>query len=168
VVYMIPVALLGWIPLSLALFVVLRPQQAVICGIVGAWLLLPPASLAISGLPDYDKSMASTVGICLATLIFQPNRLLGFRPRWFDVAIVAWCACPMISSLENGLGAYDGFSAVLSTIVRWALPYFIGRLYFGTLEELRELSVGVVVGGLIYVLPTLFEMRMSPWLRQSL
>ena len=98
----------------------------------------------------------------LGTLIFQPNRLLAFRPRWFDLPAVLWCFCPFISSLTNGLGVYDGLSAIFVNIERWALPYLIGRLYFGDREGMRELAVGIAVGGIIWVLPCLFEIRMSP------
>ena len=148
-IILIYVALLGWIPVCLALFVALPARQAAIAGVIGAWLLLPPVSIPIALLPDYDKSMAAVVGIILATLIFQPHRLLGFRARWFDLPIVIWCLCPIASSLSNDLGLYDGLSTSLVQIVRWGLPYLIGRLYFGDQEGLRELTIGIVIGGLI-------------------
>ncbi|HKM56795.1 MAG TPA: hypothetical protein VJY33_25545, partial [Isosphaeraceae bacterium] len=72
---LIPIALLGWIPLSIGLFLVLPPRRAVVVSIVGAWLILPPTSLPVSGLPDYDKMVAATLGILLATLIFEPHRI---------------------------------------------------------------------------------------------
>ena len=94
----------------------LPARRAVVASIVGAWLLLPPAAIPISGLPDYDKMMAATLGIMLGTLIFQPNRLLEFRPRWFDLPMLCWCLAPLISSLDNGLGLYDGLSDRCSAI----------------------------------------------------
>ena len=39
---LIPIILLGWIPFSIALFVLLPPRRAVVASIIGAWLLLPP------------------------------------------------------------------------------------------------------------------------------
>jgi hypothetical protein len=159
---LIPITLLGWIPVSIILFVLLPPRRAVVTSIIGAWLLLPPASIPLSGLPDYDKMMAATVGILLGTLIFQPNRLLEFRPQWFDLPMLCWCVAPLISSLDNGLGLYDGLSGSLICIVRWALPYLIGRLYLGEPEGLRELAIGIICGGIAYVLPILLELRLSP------
>jgi hypothetical protein len=47
---------------------------------------------------------------------------------------------------------------------RWQLPYLIGRLYFSDAEGLRELAIGIIIGGLACVLPCLYEMRMSPLL----
>ena len=101
---LIPIALLGWIPLSISLLALLPPRRAVVVSVIGAWLLLLPAAIPLSGLPDYDKMMAATVGILLGTLIFQPNRLLEFRPRRFDLPMLCWCIAPLISSLQNGLG----------------------------------------------------------------
>ena len=87
---LIPIALLGWIPVSTALFVLLPSRRTVVASIIGAWLLLPPASIPLFGLPDYDKMMAATVGILLGTLIFQPNRLsiLSLMVRSTDALLV--------------------------------------------------------------------------------
>ena len=159
------ITLLGWIPLTIGLFVVLRPQRAVVASLAGGYLLLPPASIPISGLPDYDKMMAATVGILLGTLIFQPHRLLEFRLRWFDLPVLCWVIAPIISSMTNGYGLYDGLSASLGNIVRWVLAYFIGRLYLGDLEGLRELTLGIICGGLAYIPLILLEMRLSPFLK---
>jgi hypothetical protein len=160
------VALLGWIPISLLFFLCFSPHRAVIASVIGAWLLLPPAYIPIAGLPDYNKLIATTLGVILGTLIFQPDRLLRFRLRWFDLPILCWCICHMISSLENGLGLYDGLSALLLAVVRWVLPYLIGRLYFADLRSLGELAIGIAVGGLAYLPPTWFEIRMSPMLQK--
>jgi hypothetical protein len=158
------VALFGWIPACLILFMMLPARRAVVVGLIGAWVLLPPVSIPLSGIPDYDKSMATIVGVILGTLIFQPNRLLSFRLRWFDLPALCLGFCPLISSLSNGLGLYDGLSGSLSIMFRWQLPYLIGRLYFSDAEGLRELAIGIVIGGLASVLPCLYEMRMSPLL----
>ena len=77
---------------------------------IGAWLLLPPYALAIAGLPDYSKSTAAVLGVLLGTLIFHPDRLLAFRPRWFDLPMLLLCFCGIASSLQNDLGIYDGLS----------------------------------------------------------
>ena len=73
----------------LLIFMLLPSRQAATTAVIGAWLLLPPYSLAIAGLPDYSKSTAATLGVLLGTLIFDPNRLLTFRPRWFDLPMLA-------------------------------------------------------------------------------
>jgi hypothetical protein len=158
------VALLGWIPAVLVMFAMLPSRLAAATAVIGAWLLLPPYILSISALPDYSKSTAATLGALLGTLIFDPNRLLTFRPRWFDVPVLLFCFCGIASSLQNGLELYDGLSDSLVQSFMWGLPYLLGRLYFGNLEDLRFFTVAMVVGGLCYVLPCLYEIRMSPTL----
>ncbi len=163
--FFILIALLGWIPVSMSLFALLPPRRAVVVSVIGAWLLLPPASIPLSGLPDYDKMMAATVGILLGTLLFQPNRLLEFRLHWFDLPMLCWCIAPLITSLQVGLGLYDGLSGSLLCMVRWVLPYFVGRLYLGDPEGLRELAIGIICGGAAYVPAILLELRFSPFMK---
>src|SRR5262249_8576749 len=152
-------ALFGWIPLVLCLFMVLSPRRAAAVSIVGAWLLLPPYAISFPGLPDYSKETAATFGPLLATAVLCPPRLLEFRPRWFDLPMVGWCLSPIASSLDNGLGLYDGLSGFLIAIVGWGFPYLLGRLYFNDFEGLRELTLAIVVGGLAYIPPCFFEFR---------
>jgi len=162
--FLVPLALIGWIPLCVGLFAVLPARRAVIVAIIAAWLFLPPATLLLPGFPDYSKSTAATLGIVLGTLIFEPGRLLAFRFRWFDLPMLLWCLCGFASSAANGLGMYDGLSALFSKIIVWGLPYLIGRLYFNTPEALKELAIGIIIGGIVYVPLCLFEIRMSPQL----
>jgi hypothetical protein len=157
-------ALLGWIPAVLVLSAMLPSRLAATTAVIGAWLLLPPLSLSIPGLPDYSKTTAATIGVLLSTLIFDPNRLLTFRPRWFDVPVLLFCFCGIASSLQNGLELYDGLSNSLNGCFMWGLPYLIGRLHFGNPEDLRFFAIAMAVGGLCYALPCLYEIRMSPTL----
>lgn len=161
---LVPIAMFGWIPVILLLFTVLSPRRAVITAFLGAWLFLPIVGYEIRGLPDYTKMSATTVGVLLAALLFDTDRLTRFKPRWVDLPIAIWCFVPFCSSISNGLGPYDGFSAVLERTVTWGLPYFIGRCYFKTLADLRDLAVGIVIGGVVYIPLCLFEIRMSPQL----
>ena len=151
------------------MFALLPHRRAATIAVIGAWLILPPYSIPISGLPDYRKNMAATVGHrCWAPLIFAPDRLLAFRPRWFDLPMLLWCFSGIASSLQNGLGMYDGLSDSLGQTLTWGLPYLLGRIYFGTPEDLRYFAVGMVIGGLCYVLPCIWESRMSPQLLQAI
>lgn len=154
--------LFTWIPVILALFGLLGPRRAVIVGSVVAWLFLPNLTYPIRGLPDFTKATATSWGMLLGTFFFARGLLFANRPRWFDLPMVVWCVCPFASSVENGLGAYDGFSETLARTVQWGLPYLIGRSYFTDLGALKELAVSIVIGGLVYVPFCLFELRMSP------
>ena len=158
------IALFGWVPTVLVLFALLPGRRAATVAVIGAWLLLPPYLIPISYFPDYSKNSAATVGMILGTLAFGQDRILAFRPRWFDLPMLAWCLCGLVTSLQNDLGVYDGLSDALRQFMYWGLPYLLGRLYFSDAEGLRSFAVAMVIGGLAYVLPCLWEMRMSPQL----
>ena len=162
------IVLLGWIPAVVLVFSALQPRRAVMVSFLTAWLFLPIASYRLPLFPDYTKMFATSVGVLLGAAIFDSRRLLGFRLKWFDLPMTAWCVCPILSSVANGLGAYDGISGTMSNIVTWAVPYFIGRVYFTDRESFRELAMGIFIGGLVYVPFCLFEIRMSPKLHHIL
>ena len=163
---LVPIAMFGWIPAVLVLFSLLPPRRAVIAAFLGAWLFLPVAAYPVQGLPDYDKMFAACTGVLLGVLLFDSTRVSEFRLHWLDLPMIIWCLVPFISSVTNGLGAYDGASAVLKTLVTWGLPYLIGRLYFRTTDDLRELAIGFFIGGLLYVPFCLYEIKMSPQLHR--
>lgn len=161
---LVPITLFGWIPFVVLLFAVLPTRRAVLAAYLIAWLFLPVAGYSIPGLPDYTKVTASSLGVLLGTVIFDPMRVIRFRPKWVDLPMIVWCVCPFISSIVNGLGAYDGISTAVHKTVMWGFPYFIGRLFFSDLEGAKELAAAIVVGGLIYVPLCLLEIRLSPQL----
>lgn len=161
---LVPVVLFGWIPLILLLFGLLPPRRAVIVAFIGAWLFLPMAGYSIEGLPDFTKMTATSYGAILGVVLFDAARLIRFRLSWIDLPMAVWCLVPFASSVTNGLGVYDGLSGIVNTTIVWGLPYFLGRLYFSDLEGLRELAIGIILGGLIYVPLCLYEIRMSPQL----
>ncbi|MDY7107616.1 MAG: O-antigen ligase domain-containing protein [Planctomycetota bacterium] len=163
---LIPIALYGWIVVVLMMFSILPPRRAVIASFLGAWLFLPQAQIPVPGLPDVTKITVTSFGVLLGAMLFDSGRLMRFRPSWVDIPIVAWCLSPMAASLTNGLGAYDGLSACLDQIAAWGVPYLMGRLYFNDLASLRDLAIGILIGGLIYVPLCLIEVRLSPQLHR--
>jgi tetratricopeptide (TPR) repeat protein len=153
-----------WIPIALSLFAILPPRKAVLVSSITGWLFLPSLGFGLPGLPDYTKSSATVLGALLGMALFDSGRVLRLRFRWYDLPVVIWCACPFVSSLTNGLGVYDGFSAVLGQVFLWGFPYLVGRCYFDDCEGVRDLAVAIVAGGLMYVPLCLWEIRMSPQL----
>ena len=163
--WFVTIALFGWIPAVLALFMAFPPRRAVIAAFLLAWLFLPMAGFKLAeGIPVYDKMSATCVGVLLGMLAFDLRQLQTFRAGWIDLPMLIWCFCPLASSLSNDLGMYDGASAAFRQMASWGLPYFIGRVYFSDLAGLKELAVGLFIGGLIYVPLCLFEIKMSPQL----
>ena len=160
-------ALLGWIPFSLALFALWPARRALIWSFMLGYLFLPQAGYTLSGLPDFDKLMIVGLGALLGVLIFDgTKRLASYRFHLIDVPMIIWCLSPMATSLVNGLGAYDGLSAIFGQTVVWGLPYFLARLYICDLAAVHELATAVFIGGVIYAPLCLFEVRMSPQLHR--
>jgi hypothetical protein len=162
----IPIALFGWIPVVLWLFSRLRAHYAVIAGFFLAWMFLPQYAFPLPGFPDYGKVMAASLGILLGTAIFNPSIFSTYRYHAVDMPVTAWCVVPFFTALSNGLGAHEGISAVLDRVMEWGVPWFIGRLYFGSVSHLRDLAIGIFIGGLVYVPFCLFEVVMSPRLHR--
>lgn len=163
---MVPLVMFSWIPVVLALFWWLPARRAVVAAFVIAWLFLPTAEYSLSGLPDYSKMSATSVGVLAAAALFDGRALRAFRPAAIDLPMALWCVVPMLSSLSNELGLYDGASQSLHATFKWGLPYLIGRVYFTRVEHFHVLARGIVWGGLVYVPLCLFEIRMSPQLHR--
>jgi len=160
-------ALIGMVPFTLFLFTIMPARRAVVTSAIGSWLFLPATGIHLPGIPDYGKSMAATAGILLGTLVFEPNRLMAFRLRWFDLPIILWSLCPFASSISNERGIYEGLAAVFLQTTTWFLPYLIGRLYLTDAESLRELVLGMIVGAVCLIPLCFYEIKMSPCLQQK-
>jgi hypothetical protein len=159
---LVAITLFGWIPFVLLLFALLPARRAALIAFLGGWMFLPCGGYDIPYFPTYDKTSAICMGIFLAALIFDTGRITSFRPHWLDLFPVLYCVTPFFSSLSNGLGVYDGFSSLSSSLMNWMFPYFIGRLYFSDFQGMRELILGLFIAGIVYVPFCLFEIRMSP------
>ncbi len=160
----VPIALLGWFPVTLVIFSLLPAQRAILLSLIGGWLFLPIASYDISYLPTYDKIAATCLPVTLAALLFHGQRLQEFRPKWYDAPMALLCIAPVASAITNGLGVYDGLSQAATMTIGMGLPYLIGRLFFSTRSAMSELAVAIVIGGVIYLPFCWYELRMSPQL----
>lgn len=159
---LVPVALFGWVPFVSWLFSKVPPRQGAALAFALAWMFLPCAAIPFVGLPDYTKVTATCAGIMLAAWKYDQERLLAFKLLPIDIPMLLWCTCPFLSSVFNGLGAYDGVSESMYQTFTWGLPYFVGRIYFSDLEGLNTLGTVIFIGGLIYIPFCFVEMAMSP------
>lgn len=156
----------GWVPFVIYIFKFKEPRRACLISFLAAWLFLPNAEYQISGLPEYNKITATCYGIMISIFIFDKLKIQELKFRWFDLPITIFCFSPLFSSIDNGLGIYDGLSCSLNEIAGWGLPYLIGRIYFNTPAAMRDLAIAIIIGGLIYVPLCLIEIRMSPQLHK--
>lgn len=160
------IMMFAWPAVVLAIFLVATPRKAVIASFVLGWLFLPLSTYSLPLIPDYSKMTATSLSVAAAILLFDASRIHRLRPSWIDLPIAVFCVCPLFSSLTNDLGIWDGVSATVGQSLTWGLPYMVGRIYFDDGPAIRELAIGIFLGGLIYVPFCWFEMRMSPQLAQ--
>jgi len=161
---LVPLALFGWIPAVLLLFLFLPLRWATGLAFSIGWCFLPMAGYTLPGFPDYSKMFATCIGALLGISFFHTTLLFTYRASWLDIATLVFCFSPFLSSIANGLGVYDGASAVLNHSVTWGLPYFIGRLVYRRTEDLNALAGSIIGCALLYVPLCLWEVRMSPQL----
>lgn len=170
---LVPLTLYGWVFVAIGLFAVLPPRRAALAAYLLAWLFLPQASIPFPGFPDLDKISATSLGALVGVVIFDAGRLLRYRPSWVDLPIIIWCLSNIPSSLTNEVPQqwssplWDGLSGVMKDLFLWGIPYLVGRLYFTDLASLRELAIGLFIGGLIYVPLCAYEMKMAPVLHET-
>lgn len=172
-------ALFAWPVVAILLFRALPPHRAIIWTILGGYLLLPVRTgIDLPLLPAFDKTSIpafAALALCLP-LLRRPTELLprGRLPRLLTVvfllapfATVAVNGDPVIVGprVLPGLQPYDAFSFALSHAV-FIVPFLLGQRFLADERALRDLLIAVAVAGLIYSLPALFEVRMSPQLQR--
>jgi len=162
------IAIVAWIPIAVAMFAILRPNRALVLACLIGWLILPRASLEIQGFWDVDKVLATNAGILLGVLLFYPHKFVHYKLTLADVALLLFAAGTCITSVVNGLGAYDGISSFGQQIVRYGVPFFAGRVFIRTREDLYDAARLVTGAAAVYALLAVWEWRMSPNIHKML
>lgn len=163
-------------------------ERAIVWSILGGYLILPPrATFDLPLVPDFDKtSIPSLCAIAFCYLIARQKVPLWPQSNTIRVLLVLFLFGTIPTVLTNsdpilfrslfntrpisfvtgqlpGLRWIDMMS-VLSDQAIVLVPFVLGRAFLASETGQRELLVALVVGGLIYSVPALFEVRMSPQL----
>jgi len=167
------VALLMWPIISAALFATRPAVQATLWTIVGAQLLLPVGTgIKFEMIPPFDKATLPSFCIFFGYLM-AAGRLWNPRFGIAEVLVAIFLFGPIVTSMQNGdpvfagdrvipgVGIYDALSAVEAAFIA-LLPFFVGRGLFRTEQANEQVLKTLVVAGLLYSIPMLFEMRFSP------
>ena len=171
-------AILAWPMVALILYKTRPFSNATVWTILAALLLLPSqAAVKIAMVPALDKNSVANLSALAGCILLAPKaKRLGsaaFGLAGFLAAI--YVLSPVVTSLLNndsvmigsrflpGVGLYDGVSALLSQLIL-LFPFFIGRHFFREAEDIETILRALALAGLIFTLPMLFEVRMSPQL----
>ena len=170
-------ALLSWPFVAFLFYKSLPAAQATIFTTLGGLLLLPSAvALKIEMIPAFDKNSIPSLCVLFGCLLFGRR---GRRDRTGfgipEALALAYVIGPFFTSALNndtiiigstvlpGVGNYDAGSAMLSQVLA-ILPFFVGRYFMQDPDDTWNVLRAIVGGGLLYSLPMLFEIRMSPQL----
>ncbi|MCC5986617.1 MAG: hypothetical protein JJT95_02975 [Pararhodobacter sp.] len=186
-------ALLAWPLVIVIMFRVMTLERALIWSILGGYMLLPQLSeINFPGIPAFNKVSIPnlTVFVVIVVMLGRVPRLL---PRsWVGrVLMVLFVLSPAVTVLNNlepvrfgiqnyggfsvfdpsglarvelpALRAYDSFSELARQFII-LLPFFLAREFLRSEAAIREMLRALVIAALIYTLPMLLEMRISPQL----
>ena len=171
------IAICLWPAVAISLFRTLPLRLATLWTILGGQLLLPVgAAIKFEMIPQFDKMSVPNLCAFIGCLILARGRKkiaasIGLTELLMAVFVIG----PAITSELNGdviiigdrvlpgVGIYDGISTVETSLIS-LMPFFLGRRYLrGAADNLAILEV-IVVAGLMYSIPLLFEIRFSPQL----
>jgi hypothetical protein len=157
------IVLVAWLPIVLLLGISQRGAKAIVAAFVIAYLALPHLTIRLPGVPDYDKITATIYASVILALFLDRGEIARFRLRFYDLPMILWCVLPFISASENGDDFNECISYSVSHLIKFALPYFIGRIYLNSPQSLTLYAKAFVVGAIFYTPLLLFEHRMGPW-----
>jgi hypothetical protein len=170
-------ALLSWPAVAAVLYRATPIAFATVWSILGAYLLLPSeVTIKFPMIPALDKSSIPNICAAIGCVLLAPRqKRLQARSRVVGFFILLYVIGPVLTSVLNndaivaggrvlpGVGSYDGISALLSQSI-YFLPFMIGRRIFRSAIDIETMIRALVVAGLLYSVPMIFELRMSPQL----
>jgi hypothetical protein len=173
-------ALLAWPIVAVALFASGPPAPALIWTMLGAHLLLPVGTvLKLPVVPGLDKNSIPALVAFACLLGSRASPKMAARFRTADVLLMVVVILPIITSYFNGddlwvggalipvvipgVGLYDGLAATFAQLFVM-LPFWLGRRYLRSPDDVVSLLRALTIAGLAYSLLILFEVRMSPQL----
>jgi len=171
------IVLVTW-PLAAIYFYRTRSiQTATIFTILGGFMLLPvKTAIDLPMVPAMGKHTVPVVAALIGCWFIKQQRISYIKELGkIKYLVILLIITPFITAALNsdsliiggryiqGLTYYDGFSATVNQFLLIS-PFFIGRQFFKTYQHQLLMFKLLVVAGLIYSIPMLFEVRMSPQL----
>ena len=165
-------------------------ERAFVWTIIGGYLILPPAtSVDLPLLPPIDKLVMANICATVFTVAYAKVKVPLLPRSWFArILLLAFIFMPIPTILTNGdtiiidapfmeVGPMEqpiqvipglvpreviSFSGAL--ILIHVLPFLTARAVLASETGRRELLRGLMIGGLLYTIPAVFEIRFSPQL----
>jgi len=171
------IALIIWPIFGLVLYKRFEPVVATFLTILGGYLLLPVnVEFNFPLVPPLDKGVISSATALLACLYITRNKKLLFpdsgSERWLTIVVLI---SPLVTMLHNqeaiikadilfeGLTYHDAISSAFKQYIK-LIPFLLGIQLIKTYEDQLIVFKVLVISGLLYSLPILLEIRISPHL----
>lgn len=175
-------ALVGWVPIAVALFFAFRPAVAATIVLVGACVLLPAGyQIDLAGLPGIGRHVVGGLGVLLGyVLVVLPRQRPSPVGGWPKFLVAVHVLCVLLSALTNtdalhygdiylpGMTAYDSLGVMFRRLLGIGIPFLIGASIIKTDADLREVLRVIAIAGLAYLPIVMWEVRMSPQLHTQL
>jgi len=168
--------LFAWPLVVFAMFRRMRVERALVWAILGGYLILPPVvAIDLPLIPGLDKHAIPALSAFICILAMRGRGDFLPKSRAVRLLLVVAILSPFATVLTNrepiafangalpGLRLYDAFSAIAYQFIGF-LPMLLARRVLATREGIREILVALVITGLFYSVPMVFEARMSPQL----
>lgn len=169
-------AILLWPLVSAIFFLRLTAGRALIASIMVGYLFLPPPPTGFDPplFPMMTKDNIPALVACLLALMLHGKRLriLPRHPLALIMTLI-FIFSPMITILNNseevlydrfvlpGLTISEGISVILNQLMLIG-PFLIARNVLADTQGLRDLTWAFAAAGMVYALPMLIEIRLSP------
>jgi hypothetical protein len=170
-------AILAWPIVAVAFYRMRPPVEATVWTILAALLLLPTGfAIKLPMIPAIDKNSVPNICAYIGCAFLLPGRKQ--RHSSFGLAellAIMLIVGPVLTSTFNndtivigdrvlpGVGYYDGISGLLSQLFIF-IPFIVGRRVFLNPEDTEITIRCLVIAGLLFSLPVLLEIRLSPQL----
>ena len=182
--------LFSWPLVALVLYKRMPLERAFVWTIIGGYLILPPSTeVDLPLLPPFDKFVVANLSAYLLTILVGKKRVPLLPRSWLvKLLLLAFIFMTVPTILTNpdpiiidapfmdsgpfgasqrvipGLVPREVISFSGALILIHVLPFLTARVVLAGETGRRELLRALMIGGLVYTLPALFEIRFSPQL----
>jgi hypothetical protein len=167
-----------WPLVTVFLFKRLPPGRAVIATLLVGFLFLPepPAGFDFPLIPPLEKHTIPALSAMIMWIVLysQDMRLLP-RSTFAIVLLFLFVFSPVVTTFLNMTPVYwgeyfiqamtpkDALGIVIQQILL-VIPFLLARRFLYRAEDQQDLLYAFMIGGLVYSIPMLIEIRLSPQL----
>ena len=178
--------LIIWPAACLFLFRRLPVERAIIWSILAGYLILPQqAEFDLPLVPDMDKVSIPNISAFFLCIFYLKKPVSLWPSSWIvRILLISFVLGVVPTVMTNGdaivfkllgetepivfssmslpgLGLRDLFSVVSNQAII-LMPFFLARTYLSSEVGMRDLLLALVIGAVVYSIPALIEIRLSP------